>query len=1084
MRFGILGPTRAWRDDGSEVSLGGPVRRALLTLLLARAGEVVPADRLVDDLYGDRPPAGAGHALQSQVSRLRQALRPEVAVEGTATGYRLAVLPNAVDVAEFERLAGEGRAALAAGRPRQAAEVLRAALDLWRGEPLADAAEAESVRGDVVRLTEGHLGALEDLIEADLALGGQRAVVPRLRDLVGRHPLRERLHLLLVRALRGDGRQAEALAAYEDVRRLLADELGTDPGPDLTALHRDLLRGEAGPRPSPLPAQLTSFVGRDEDVERVEALLGSGRLVTLVGPGGVGKTRLAVEVAGRHQEVCLVELAPLRTADGLAHAVLAAAGLREGGLFARAADADPADRLVAALADRPLLLVLDNCEHLVEPVAAFAHQLLSAVPALRVLATSREPLGITGEQLWPVRGLAAPAADRLFADRAAAVRPDFVPGRANEDVVRRICASLDGLPLAIELAAARLRTLDVADLADRLDASVNAGVGGTVSDGVSGTRDEQVGDRFAVLSRGSRTADARHRTLRAVVAWSFDLLTPAEQAMARRLSVFAGGATAASAAHVCGWGVAAAEELLDSLADKSLVEVEQGRYRMLATIAAYGAERLAAAGETQGCVRAHADHFLSLAATADPHLRRAEQLTWLGRLDAELDNLLAALRRTVEAGDAERAAGLFAATAPYLWMRGLRGAVAGPAVALLDLLGSDPPAGTEDGYLLAALTAAADRAGRPAWERHRATAESLVTATPRHHPTITFLWPMINAVATDARIVLAVLRSGLDSPDPWERAVARVIWGYPLLAAGDLDSAGREFSAAADGFGALGDRWGTAFALDALAGRADLSGDHARALALTDEALALTEQLDAAEDIADLLCNRGDYRLRAAGPAAGEAARADYERAAAVAGRVGSRTYTAGALRGLGDVARLAGNLDEAARCYHQALDRLDPHWVKSSGHRTRALVGLGRIAQERGDLTTARARVSAAAAAAVSWGPLTDCALAVEALAGIALADADPAAAVRLLAAAGGLRGGDVPDAPDVARIRADARTALGEDAYAAAHAAGTGLSQAAACRLAGVPEEVLASSPRDLAEPLTGRPLTGPADGGERSV
>ncbi len=1094
MRFGILGPTRAWRDDGSEVPLGGPTRRALLTLLLLRAGEVVPAGRLVADLYGDRPPAGAAHALQSQLSRLRQVLRPEVAVEGVATGYRLAVSPETVDAVEFERLAQEGRDALAAGHPRQAAELLRAASALWRGDALADAAEAESVRADVVRLTEGRLAALEDRIEADLALGDQRNVVPELADLVDRHPLRERLHHQLIRALCDDGRQAEALAAYENVRRRLAEELGTDPGPELTALHRDLLAGPPDPRPAPLPAQLTSFVGRAGDVERVGTLLESGRLVTLLGPGGVGKTRLAVEVAGRRRDACLVELAQLRTADELAHTALMAVGLRGGALFPRTGDSAPADRLVAALAHRPLLLVLDNCEHLVEPVAAFAHRLLAAVPTLRILTTSRTPLGITGEQLWPVRPLAAADGIRLFADRASAVRPAFGVDAANEDVVRRICATVDGLPLAIELAAARLRTLDVAELADRL----NDSLGERAGDGT--------GDRFAVLSRGSRTADARHRTLRAVVAWSFDQLSPAEQATARRLSVFAGEATAEAAAQICGMDdVAVAEELLDSLADKSLVEVDRGRYRMLTTIAAYGADRLADAGETQEYVRAHADHFLDLAATADPQLRRAGQLTWLARLDAEQENLLAALRRTVQGGDADRAAALFAAVAPYLWMRGLRGTVTGPAVALLDLLGTRPPEGAGDGYLLAALTAAADPAGRPAWDRHRATAESLVTTPSPHHPVITFLWPLINAASADPGVVLAVLRSGLTAPDPWERAAARVIWGYPHLAAGEVEAAGREFTTAVEEFRAIGDRWGTALALDGLAGTADLHGEHRRALALTDEALVLAEHLDAAEDVADLLCNRGDYTLRPAGlGVAGRgtededdlaAARDDYERAAAVARRVGNPTGLAGALRGLGDVARLAGDLDEAARLYEQTLDRLDPHWVKSSRHHVRALLGLGRIAQERGDLATARARMREAAVVAVAQGPLHDCALAVEALAGVALDDPDPAGAVRLLAAAPVLRGVAPSDDREVARVRADARARLGEDGYATAYATGSALTLGEACRLAGVPEEVLTASPLDLdgrpgglgdrspTVPVTG-PLTEPAAGGERSV
>ncbi|MEV4249631.1 BTAD domain-containing putative transcriptional regulator [Streptosporangium canum] len=1093
MRFGILGTTRVWRDDGSEVTAGGPTRRALLTLLLARPGEVVTADRLVDDLYGGRPPAGAAHALQSQVSRLRGDLGREAAIELLPAGYRLAVDPDDVDAHRFERLSEEGRRSLEAGDPGQAAALLRAALGLWRGPALADAAEAGSVRARALRLEERRAGALEDRIEADLRRGGHRAVVPELRELVGRHPLRERLHGLLMRALQADGRQAEALVAFEGARRLLAEELGADPSAELTALHRTLLRGERPPgapaphrgppqdgrppgtptphqtaprggppeTPAPhqtaprdgrpfeipaLPAQLTSFVGRAEDVAKVTELLGTARLVTLIGPGGAGKTRLSIEVAGRRADVCLVELAPLRDGPEPALAVLGALGLRESGLLAMPAGTTPTSRLIAALADRPPLLVLDNCEHVVEAVAALAGRLLAGCPELRILATSREPLAITGEHLWPVRPLAPAPAARLFADRAAAVRPGFVVDGADAEAVRRICQALDGLPLAIELAAARMRTHDLAELASRLD------------------------DRFRLLSRGSRTAEARHQTLRAVVAWSWDLLSEAEQTMARRLTVFSGGATAEAAARVCGGPDAG--DVLDWLADKSLLEVGDGRYRMLDTIHAFCAEQLDAAGESGALRRAHAEHFLALAQAADPRLRRSGQLEWLGILASEHENLLAALRWAVEAGEVELALRLLASLSSYFWMRGMRTSATAQAVALLDLIGGSPPPDLGDEYVLCALTAAASDAGREAWERHRATAESIVVDPdrPRRHPVITFLWPMINAGAGDPRAALSVIARGQVGSDPWERAVVHLLWGYPQLASGDLAQAEHEFASAADAFRSLGDRWGTSLALDALASLAGLYGDPSKAIALIDEALALTEQLGAVEDLPDLLCNRGDHRVRTAlagrdGPdAAGTGlaeARADYERAAEIARHAGSPTYLAGALRGLGDIARLAGDPAEARRLYEQAMERFETHWVKSAGNRTATLFGLGKVAEAAGDLDGARSLHRRAVEVATAAGSIVESARAVEALAGLALLEGDAPAAALLLGAAAGLRGILTEDDPEVSRTAAAARAALGAEPYEAAHRRGARLPQEDALRLAGVPEAVIQASP-----------------------
>ncbi|MEU3772159.1 BTAD domain-containing putative transcriptional regulator [Streptomyces sp. NPDC032472] len=974
MRFGILGETRARHDDGTEVPLGGPARRALLALLLIRPGAVVSAERLAEEIE----PGGnvSAHALQSQVSRLRTVLGQSAAIERVGAGYRIVVPDGAVDAARFEELAAEGRTALAEGDPARAAAVLRRALQLWRGPALDGLDGSETARAAAGRLEEARLAALEDRIEAELRLGEHRAAVPELRELVGRHPLRERLAGLLMRALFAQGGQAEALVVFEETRRHLAEELGADPSAELLALHRELLDTAPAPSPAAPPAQLTSFVGREEELAEAAGLLRTARLVTLIGPGGVGKTRLAVEVAGTAvagDDVCFVELAALgaggpaagRAAAGgaraaqpglagqpvqTAQAVLGALGLRENGLQMGDGPARTAlDRLIAALADRPLLLVLDNCEHLVDEAAALAARLLAACPRLRVLATSREPLGVIGEHVRQVRPLDAAAAVRLFADRARAVRRGPT---GDPEVVRRICAALDGLPLAIELAAARLRTLDPEDLAGRLD------------------------DLLGITARGSRTSAERHRTMRSVVAWSWDLLTEDEQRAARRFTVFAGGATAASVRAVCGTDT----DILESLVDKSLVEaVGAGRYRMLETVRAYGTERLEAAGgaEAEATRRAHARHLLDLHRSAAPHLLRAEQLQWLPRVAAEHDNLLAALRRSVGAGEARTALELLAAASTALWIRGATAAAAPHAAALLEAADAAAVDGLGEEYAACVLLAASTAAGRPVWERHRAAAqEALAAAWPGEragrYPVVLLLWMMRHAGETgahdprDAVAAFELVSAQRDCPDPWAGAAARYVSGYATLGAGDAEGAEQAFDAAAEQFRTLGDRWGTALALDALAGLAGARGDGARAIALTDRALALTEELGAVEDSADLLVNRGDHRL----PHDRAAAREDYTAAAGLARAGGSPAALAAALRGLGDIALLEGLPQEAERLYTDALERIDPHWVKSLGNRVRCLVGLGRIAGARGDRAAARSYFGRVAESVAALGP------------------------------------------------------------------------------------------------------------------
>ncbi|RAO55758.1 Transcriptional regulatory protein EmbR [Micromonospora saelicesensis] len=937
MRFRILGPTQVVLADGREVPVGGPRLRALLALLLLDAGRVVSAERLIDGLYGEHPPRGAANALQSQVSRLRQALPTEYdPVEFHPAGYRLAVDPDDVDAYRFERLAEAGRRALADGDWHRAATVLREALELWRGPALADAIGAAGAPAQAARLDELRLAALEDRVEADLALGAQSALIAELRELVVAHPLRERSRGQLMRALAALGRPAEALAEFEDARHTLAEQLGVDPSAELAAVHLAVLRGEERGSAEPvLPSQLTTFVGREEELKRVGDLLGDRRLVTLTGPGGAGKTRLAIEAAGRVDgEVRFVELAGLADGSDVPQAVLSALGLRDAGLRAPAESGwQTTDRLVEALAERRLLLVLDNCEHVLVDAARLAARLLSACPALRVLATSREPLGLAGEALCPLSGLTVPplgasvldadeyAAVGLFAQRAADVAPDFTVTPANVEMVLRICRSLDGLPLAIELAAARLRALSVAEVAARLD------------------------DRFRLLSTGNRAVSPRHRTLRAVVEWSWDLLDDAEREVARRLTVFAGGATLEAAERVCGLPTAEFVDALTGLVDKSFVEMTGGRYRMLETVRAFCAERLAEAGEADQLRRAHTAYFLEFAWTASDHLRCAEQLHWLRRLDAERDNLHAALRRATAAGEASDAAGMVAALSFYWWLRGMRGEGARLAADVLELLGTEAPPGLGEEFALCVYNASLSGSGPlPSLGTQRSVIRSL--DRPPRQPFLLYLSGISTGPpsggAEDVDELMGELRR-LVGPDPWINALGAMGSGSALMWSDQRDRARAALATALDGFRGTGDRWGTMITLGALGELAAWQGDPETAGAHMDEAMGLVEALGSAVDQADMLRTRGEIRLRA-GDLAG--AHDDFAGALLLAQRSGAPEFVASARLGLAQVARVRGDLAAARRFCEEALTGGLTGWYVGEAARAEIILVLTEITE------------------------------------------------------------------------------------------------------------------------------------------
>ena len=1035
MRIGVLGATAAWRPDGAPVAVGGPRSRALLALLALDAGRFVSAERLIDGMYGEAPPEGAANALQSQVSRLRSALKELAPIEFTAAGYRLVLEPGEVDVHRFEELARSGRALLGSGDNAHAADVLGEALELWRGEALADLGEAPFAATQVTRLTELRADAVDDYAEARLALG--KDVIGELRETVAGNPLRERPRAQLIRALNAAGRPADALAAFEDARHTLAEELGADPGPELAEAHLAVLRGEAEtPSVPALPAQLTSFVGRADELRQVSELLARNRLVTLTGPGGTGKTRLAVEVAAAESGVvAFVELAPHESGD-IGAAILATLGLRDAPLNPRSGAQDPVERLISALRDRAVLVVLDNCEHVIDVAAKLTTRLLGACPGLRVLATSREPLGITGEQLAPVPRLAVPPpgtsaaqalgfpAVRLFADRAAASDPAFVVDETTIGDVQHICAALDGLPLAIELAAARVRSLEVGDIAARLD------------------------DRFRLLARGARTAEARHRSLRGVVEWSWELLGEDERQLARRLTVFPGGATTASAGEVCG----ADGDLLLELADKSLVEASGGRFRMLETIRAFCAEQLAEAGETGSLHRAHAEYFVRFAEEADPKLRTAEQLVWLEQIDVEYDNLLAALRWATT-HDVAIALRLVLLLSTYWWMRGRRFEGAQLSLEVVRRCSPEMQAAYPEEFLLCVLGGLSGMPGHevlapyvPMAERYAVDIDYL----PRH-PIVTMLQAVVVGPPVAAEDLIAGrVKAMLTHGDPWLWALVPTGFGLQAMLSGDLDGAEDGLRKGAAQFRELGERWGLSMSLDHLSQVLGWRGRYAESRVLMDEAMALMREIGATDDCADLLCRRAESLALQGDP---DGARADFELAISLARNSGMPETRAAAYIGLSTLARRGGDLGTARALSERAVAEC------SSGSSfaveavlAEAMTSLGWVAVAESALAQAASLFRKALLMADRWHAGPSGAGALEGLAAVATREGNPERAALLLGAAVALRGVAISGDADVTQVTGVLRESLGVEAFDRAYDVGRGMTAQKALTTAGI--------------------------------
>lgn len=1035
----LLGPIGA-TVDGAPVAVGGLRQRALLALLALDAGHVVSAGRIITEVWGADAGTNPHNAVQAAVSRLRKVLGAQ-AVLARGAGYVLDVPSDAVDAARFERACTAARRKLAQGDAAAAETLLSGALGLWEGDALEELHGHEFARIAATRLDEQRSTAEEDLADARLASGRHAELVADLQAAVDAQPLRERRHAQLMLALYRSGRQADALRAYQSARETLAGQLGIEPGPELRELERRILEQDpalgaaqvaavAAPPPAPsarIPAPRTSFVGRRDELDSLTALLATSRLVTVVGPGGAGKTRLATELARRgagERPVRVVELAPVTDADEVAEVTATAIGAipAAGGHGAAPAAADPIARIVQHVGDRPMLLVVDNCEHVVDAAAGVVDALLDACPGLTVLATSREGLRIAGEQLWPLPPLASDDAVELFAARARAAKPTFALDGGTEPVVREICARLDGLPLAIELAAARTRVLPVDDLAARLD------------------------DRFRLLTGGNRTALARQQTLEAVVDWSYDLLFDTERRLFARLSVFAGGATIDAAELVTGFGDVPAEEvseLLARLVDKSLVVVDtEGagapRFTMLETLREYAAARLDELGDRDETERRHGTWFADLAHRADPELRGAGQREWLPRLDAEVENLRVALERAVSRGDVNTAATIAARTTWYWFLRG-RSEEAQRWLTLVDAGTVEP--GTRawvdlwSGFVDHRL---GDEAAR---RRVGAAAEYFERSGGADEHALALVAYAATAMRAGSRDELRTLLDRArtvanEVGSTWACAVVNLLESDVAQAAGDHERATRVTRDGLEQFRAIGDDWGIAQLTMALGHLLEAQGEYDEARDAYARSLEVAEQAGLAEYESNMTAHLGNIATLCGDH---DRARRLHDRALERCRDLGVTTY-AFALTSAGFGARRAGDLARARACFEEAAGLYRTSgWV--AGH-AQALDGLGLVAELEGDDATAVELHREAYELVRDRGMPRAVAHAVEGLAA-ALARSDPERAGRLLGAAAVLRersGGPLPagERVDVERAERAVERALGDDGLQRARRSG----------------------------------------------
>jgi predicted ATPase len=1016
----------------------------------------VTATSLADAIWDGAPPRDEIHALQSLVSRLRRALGDGEAILPSGDGYRLQVEPDDVDAGRFERLAGVGRAHLRDGDPQRAREVLAEALALWRDAPLTGLT-APAFAPTAARLSDLRVAAVCDRVEADFALGHAAEVVAELEALAEEHPLHERLVAQLITAQYAAGRQADALATYERLRARLSEELGVVPSPELQKAHLAVLQGTHPPAPAAPPARngigavlgarLTSFVGRDQELARVGQLLEEQRLVSLIGAGGAGKTRLATELAHRWSGQArggawMAELAPVADATGIGPALLAAIGLRETQLLTSGktpAAGDAVAHVMEVLADRAALLVLDNCEHLIGAVAELAERLLGGCSRLRILTTSREPLAITGETIVAVAPLALPdgavsaaealkvPAVRLFADRAAAAAASFAVDEDTVGEVVEICRRVDGLPLALELAAARLRSMTLGQLAERLD------------------------DRFRLLTGGSRTAMARQRTLRAVVDWSWDLLDDPERRMLGRLAVFPAGATLQAAETVCAGGPVQRADVFDlvsALVDKSLLQIDEtggdgARYRMLETIREYGLDRAEETAELGAIREAHARFYLALARQADPNLRGPDQVAWQRRLHAEHANLLAALRHLGDSGDTWAA---FSMVVALLWFWLTSGSSRDEVLAWVEFARGLPgEADPLDRVMVDAVYGLANvMPGQPGDGDPFATLETVLEQIAdedlTRHPLLAAVRPML-AVAVGRERMLELLALSEAHPDPWVRATAPFVRVQVYENEGDTDALRAALDESVAAFREVGDRWGLGTTLAELAGLRIVEGDLDGAEDALEQSRSLMVELGGRDDnvmiglrLSDVRTRRGDNEGARAALAAELDAREHYPEENAML-RIGLAVLTYRA----GDAVAARELADEAMR---ESAPRRGHR--PGQGHVRAVVLGaVGMLELFEGEREAAEPLLAESYAVALATQDMPIIATVGVTIAALAARSDLPVVAAEILGAAARLRGAEDATHPEVARLTAELRDTLGDADFAEAYGRGRALDR-----------------------------------------
>lgn len=1021
MLIQLLGPVMVHGDDGEVVDLGGARLRMLLARLALDPGRVVTTDALIDDLWGDEPPADAANALQATVSRLRRALRGQVAVESVTGGYRLPVTAQDVDLHRFEELSARGRAELTAGRPQEAAAVLAEALALWKGEALGDLPNLAPFAGPpAVRLDDLRLAAEEDRFEAELLLGRHAAALPGLEAALARHPLRERLAGLRMRALYAAGRQSDALEAYEEIRGRLAEELGIDPSDELQQIYLAVLRGEldrspertAAP-PGRLPSRLTSFVGREEELGLLTELMGRSRLVTIVGPGGAGKTRLAVEVVERHAahgrgRVWFVALAGVGTAERLVDEVLGVLSPRE---FrpSEPARASAVDQVADLLGIEQAVLVLDNCEHLVEAAATLSDQLLDRLPRLSILATSRESLGIPGEALCPLGPLADSAAVRLFVDRATAVRP----GLTLDGPIVDICRRLDGLPLALELAAARLRSMSADQIAKRLD------------------------DRFRLLSSGNRAAMPRQRTLLAVIEWSWDLLSEQERVLARRISIFPSGARESAVEAVCSDDLLPEEDVvyvLGALVDKSIVVQDGERYRMLETVRAYAATCLLRADERARISARFSAYYARLGAEHEPLLRTHRQVDSFTVLDDEHDNMVFALRSAIDGGDAESAWRLLGPLYAHWNIRfdARFATLVAEVLRFGDALPDDVRAAFTAVNLLVQHGAVTPEA----------IEDCVRTGGMERYPLmILMVLPMAYFLGLDD-LADRELRRIRDGQDAWARGSAYWVEAFILADRGDWAGSAGPRAEALRLFEQTGERYARMATLTGVARSRSVEGAHEAAITALQTALGLVMPLDLREE--ELFCRTALAAERARMGDLDGAMR-EIDEARARTGDRGRLHSEVELLLCLANLRRRTGELELA----EQALDRLEAIENELSTPTGRAAPVRMANLLASGATSPARALLPDAVRASFAIHGLNatrDIAAAAQLLAWLLWLEDDPDGAATALGMTQTIRGTFDHGDPELRHLVAAVRSNLGPTAYDQAYNRGAQLPRAEA--------------------------------------